>query len=296
MGERVVGRSTRRRRFLRSPLALASSVLLLLFSLGAVFAPWIAPQNPYDLATLNLRDARTAPLWQDGGKWPYVLGTDEQGRDVLSTILFGLRISFIVGITTVLLSGGVGIVAGLWAGYRGGWIDAIVMRLADVVFSFSTTLMAILLMGLLKAQGVAAVVLAIAITDWVRYARTTRGSTLALKDEEFISAIRAQGAGAVRIVARHILPNVVQPLLVLGAVDFAVVIVLESTLSFLGLGVPPTQPSLGTMIANGKDQLFAGQWWMMVFPAIVLVLLTMAVNLLGDWLRDELDPHSTERG
>jgi len=214
----------------------------------------------------------------------------------LSTILFGLRISFIVGITTVLLSGGVGIVAGLWAGYRGGLIDAIVMRLADVVFSFSTTLMAILLMGLLKAQGVGAVVLAIAITDWVRYARTTRGSTLALKDEEFISAIHAQGASASWIVARHILPNVVQPLLVLGAVDFAVVIVLESTLSFLGLGVPPTQPSLGTMIANGKDQLFAGQWWMMVFPAIVLVLLTMAVNLLGDWLRDELDPHSTERG
>lgn len=283
-------RQGRAKRFLHSPLAVVSAALVLAMALGAAFAPWLAPQNPYDLATLNLRDSRTPPLWLPGGKLPYLLGTDEQGRDIVSTILYGLRISFMVGIASVALSALVGITTGLWAGFRGGWVDALLMRLADVVFPFSTTLMAILLMGLFNARGVGAVVLAISVINWVRYARTARGSTLAVKGEEYIAAIRSLGAGASWVITRHILPNIVQPLLVVAAVDFAVVIVLESTLSFLGIGVPITQPSLGTMIAKGKDQLLAGSWWMLVAPGIVLVALSMAINVLGDWLRDELDP------
>lgn len=283
-------RQSRTKRFLHSPLAVVSAALVLAMVLGAIFAPLLAPQNPYDLATLNLRDSRTPPLWLPGGKLPYLLGTDEQGRDIVSTILYGLRISFMVGIASVALSALVGIATGLWAGFRGGWVDALLMRLADVVFPFSTTLMAILLMGLFNARGVGAVILAISVINWVRYARTARGSTLAVKGEEYIAAIRSLGAGASWVITRHILPNIVQPLLVVAAVDFAVVIVLESTLSFLGIGVPITQPSLGTMIAKGKDQLLAGSWWMLVAPGIVLVALSMAVNVLGDWLRDELDP------
>ncbi len=286
----------RRSRFLKfwtSPLAALSAFVLITAVAGALLAPWVAPQNPYDLATVNLRDARTPPLWDEGGRWPYLLGTDQQGRDILSTILFGLRISFLVGIGTVLLSGGVGITVGLWAGYRGGWPDSALMRLADVLFSFSTTLMAILIMGLFKARGIFAVIVAISVTNWVRYARTSRGSTLSVKTEEYITAVQAIGARRLRIVVRHVLPNVVQPLLVVGAVDFAVVIVLEATLSFLGIGVPVSQPSLGMMISRGKDQLLAGHWWMMVFPGLALVILTVAVNLIGDWLRDEFDPRKS---
>lgn len=275
-----------------SPLTLLSLSVVAALAMGAVLAPWISPQNPYDLATLNLREARTPPLWQAGGKAPYLLGTDDQGRDIFSTILYGLQISFVVALATVTLSGLAGTAAGLVAGYRGGWWDVLLMRLADVVFPFSTTLMAILLMGLFNARGVGAVILAIATINWVRYARTVRGSTLAVKGEEYISAIVVQGAGFWRVLLRHVLPNVLQPLIVVAAVDFAVVVVLESTLSFLGIGVPITQPSLGTMIARGKDQLFAGTWWMLVFPGLVLVLLTMAVNLIGDWLRDRWDPRT----
>lgn len=291
----AAARRSRWGRFWHSPLAVASAGVLLAFVVGAVFAPWLAPQNPYDLSRVNLGDARTPPLWQEGGRWPYLLGTDTQGRDILSTMLYGLRISFLVGLGVVMLSGGVGIAIGLWTGLRGGWPDAVLMRLADVVFSFSTTLMAILIMGLFKARGVGAVILAISVTDWVRYARTARGSTLALKGQEFVTAARSLGAGPLRLLGRHVLPNALPPLLVVAAVDFAVVIVLEATLSFLGIGVPVTQPSLGMMIARGKDQLLAGRWWMMVFPGAVLVLLTMAVNLLGDWLRDELDPRHPGR-
>lgn len=290
MTKRRLHNKTRWRRLGHSPITLVSLVVVLLLMAGAAMAPLLAPQNPYNLATLNLRDARTPPLWQHGGKLPYLLGTDDQGRDILSTILYGLQISFVVAIATVLLSGVVGTLAGLVAGFAGGWWDAVLMRLADVVFPFSTTLMAILLMGLFKARGIGAVVLAISIINWVRYARTARGSTLAVKQEEFITAIWAQGGGFIRILIRHVLPNAIQPLIVVAAVDFAVVIVLESTLSFLGIGVPVTQPSLGTMIARGKDQLFAGYWWMLVFPGLVLVVLTMAINLIGDWLQDELDP------
>jgi len=288
MGEQK--KSTRWDRFKRSPLTVFSAGVIVLFVFGAVFAPFVTPQNPFNLAELNLRDGKIPPLWQEGGKLPYLLGTDQQGRDIYSAMLYGLRISLFVSILTVFISMVVGILAGLWAGYYGKWVDAALMRLADVVFPFSTTLTAIFFMGLTEEKGVLTVVVAISIINWVRYARTTRGSTLALKSEEFISAVQAQGASVFRTLFRHVLPNIIQPLIVLAAVDFAVVIVLESTLSFLGIGVPVTEPSLGMMISQGKDQFLAGQWWMLIFPGLVLVLLTMAINLIGDWLRDELDP------
>lgn len=280
------------RDFRRSPMAIVSSTLILALALGAVFAPWIAPQNPYDLATLNLLDGNRPPVWLPDGKMSYILGTDNQGRDILSTILFGLRISFIVAIGVVSLAGGVGTAVGLWTGYRGGWPDALLMRVADIVFSFSTTLMAILIMGVFQARGILPVIFAIAVTDWVRYARTARGSTMSVTTQEFVQSAVALGLGTPRILTRHILPNVLPPLLVIAAVDFAVVIVLESTLSFLGIGVPVSQPSLGMMISVGSKYLLAGRWWMIVFPGLTLVTLTMAVNVFGDWLRDALNPHA----
>jgi peptide/nickel transport system permease protein len=286
---------TRWSRFVHSPLASISAILITVFVIGAILAPWIMPQNPYDLAQINLRDARTPPIWQEDGKWPYILGTDADGRDIFSTIFYGLQISFMVSVSAVVISAVVGILAGLIAGFYGGWSDTLLMRLADIVFPFSTTLTAILLMGLLEARGIIAIVAAISIINWVRYARTARGSTLSVRGEEYISAILAQGAGGFRILLHHVLPNAIQPLIVIGAVDFAVVIVLESTLSFLGIGVPVSQPSLGTMISRGNSQLLAGHWWMLAFPGIVLVTLTMAINLIGDWLRDELDPRQQGR-
>lgn len=273
-------------------MALVSSSLIAALALGAIFAPWLAPQNPYDLETLNLLDSNRPPIWLPEGKMPYLLGTDNQGRDILSTILFGLRISFLVAIGVVTSAGVLGTAVGLWTGFRGGWPDALLMRIADIVFSFSTTLMAILIMGVFQARGIVPVIFAIAITDWVRYARTARGSTMSVSTQEFVQSAIALGLGTPRILVRHILPNVLPPLLVIAAVDFAVVIVLESTLSFLGIGVPVSQPSLGMMISVGSEFLYAGSWWMIVFPGLTLVVLTMAVNVFGDWLRDALNPHA----
>lgn len=280
------------RDFRRSPMALVSSALIAALALGAIFAPWLAPQNPYDLATLSLLDSNRPPIWLPEGKMPYLLGTDNQGRDILSTILFGLRISFLVAIGVVTSAGVLGTAIGLWTGFRGGWPDALLMRIADIVFSFSTTLMAILIMGVFQARGILPVIFAIAVTDWVRYARTARGSTMSVSTQEFVQSAVALGLGTPRILVRHILPNVLPPLLVIAAVDFAVVIVLESTLSFLGIGVPVSQPSLGMMISVGSEFLYAGRWWMIVFPGLTLVVLTMAVNVFGDWLRDALNPHA----
>lgn len=280
------------RDFRRSPMALVSSALIAALALGAIFAPWLAPQNPYNLETLNLLDSNRPPIWLPKGKMPYLLGTDNQGRDILSTILFGLRISFLVAIGVVTSAGVLGTAIGLWTGFRGGWPDALLMRIADIVFSFSTTLMAILIMGVFQARGIVPVIFAIAITDWVRYARTARGSTMSVSTQEFVQSAIALGLGTPRILVRHILPNVLPPLLIIAAVDFAVVIILESTLSFLGIGVPVSQPSLGMMISNGSEFLYAGRWWMIVFPGLTLVVLTMAVNVFGDWLRDALNPHA----
>ena len=278
------------RHFLRDPSALVGGVILLLTIIGALFAPLISPQNPYDLEKVRLEDALKPPVWMPGGQKPFLLGTDEQGRDILSTILYGCRTSLSVAFGVVLLAGSFGLVMGLLAGFFGGILDAFVMRMADIFYSFSTTLMAILVLGLLKKKGIPVLILAISLTDWVRYARTLRGAVLAVKEEDYVSAARALGAGNLRILLRHVLPNAVPPLLVIAAVDFGVVIMLEATLSFLGVGLPVTEPSLGMMISIGRKYVYAGKWWLIVFPGITLTALVVGINLLADWLREEINP------
>jgi len=276
--------------FFHDPSALVGSFLLVVFIVAAVFAPWIAPQDPYDLEKVSLEHFLKPPIWKDGGELPFLLGTDDQGRGILSTILYGCRTSLIVGFGVVLTAGTFGIIMGLLAGYYGGVLDAVIMRLADTFFSFSTTLMAFLLLGLFKERGVLVVIIAICIADWVRYARTMRGSVLEVKEEAYILAAKATGARDLRLLLRHLFPNAIPPIFVVMAVDLAVVIMLEATLSFLGVGVPLTEPSLGMMIAIGKDYVYAGMWWLVVFPGAALVLLVVGINLFADWLREELNP------
>jgi peptide/nickel transport system permease protein len=276
--------------YFHDPSALVGSFLLVVFVLASLFAPWVAPQNPYDLEKVSLTYFLTPPLWMEGGEVPFLLGTDDQGRGIFSTILYGCRTSLTVGFGVVLIAGSFGITIGLLAGYYGGLLDSVTMRLADTFFSFSTTLMAFLLLGLFKERGVLIVILAICIADWVRYARTMRGSVLEVKEEAYITAAKATGAGDFRLLFKHLLPNAIPPIFVVMAVDLAVVIMLEATLSFLGVGVPLTEPSLGMMIAIGKDYIYAGMWWLVVFPGIALVLLVVGINLFADWLREELNP------
>jgi peptide/nickel transport system permease protein len=282
--------------FLHDPSAIVGSVILLLFLAAALLAPWITPQNPYDLTKLTLESFLKPPVWMEGGQPPFLFGTDDQGRDILSTIVYGCRTSLIVGFGVVLIAGAFGVVIGLLAGYYGKWLDALTMRLADTVFSFSTTLLAFLLLAIFKHGGILVVIIAICIADWVRYARTMRGSVLQVKEEAYVMAARATGAGDLRLLTRHILPNAVPPIFVIVAVDLAVVIMLEATLSFLGVGVPVTEPSLGMMIAIGKNYVYAGKWWMIVFPGAALVLLVVGINLFADWLREELNPKIERRG
>jgi peptide/nickel transport system permease protein len=282
--------------YLHDPSAIVGSVILLLFILAALLAPYITPQNPYDLTTLSLDHFLTPPIWMEGGTAPFVFGTDDQGRDILSTIIYGCRTSLMVGFGVVLAAGSFGILMGLLAGYYGGWLDAVTMRLADTFFSFSTTLLAFLLLGIFKHGGIPVVIIAICIADWVRYARTMRGSVLEVREEAYVMAAKASGAKDVRLLARHILPNAMPPIFVVVAVDLAVVIMLEATLSFLGVGVPLTEPSLGMMIAIGKNYVYAGMWWMIVFPGAALVLLVVGINLFADWLREELNPRIERHG
>ena len=270
--------------------AIAGSVVLAIFILATLFAPWITPQDPYDLETVSLEHFLTPPIWMEGGTSPYLLGTDDQGRGILSTIIYGCRTSLIVGFGVVSIAGAFGVIMGLLAGYYGGILDAAIMRLADTFFSFSTTLLAFLLLGLFKEGGIGTVIIAICIVDWVRYARTMRGSVLEVKEEAYVMAAKATGASDFRLLLKHLLPNAIPPILVVVAVDLAVVIMLEATLSFLGVGVPITEPSLGMMIAIGKNYIYAGMWWMIVFPGAALVLLVVAINLFADWLREELNP------
>jgi peptide/nickel transport system permease protein len=282
----------------RSPVAIVASLIAAICLIGAFGAGFIAPHNPFDLASVDLGDARLPPAWLEGGKATYPLGTDEQGRDVLSAILYGSRISIIVGAVSVFLSLAIGIALGLLAGYVGGKVDAIVMRIADVQLSFPAILIALLIDGVARAvfknadENLAFVVLvlAIAASGWVQYARTVRGSTLVEKNREYVQAARVIGVGPVTIMFRHVLPNVTGPVLVLATVHIATAIITEATLSFLGVGVPPTLPSLGTLIRNGNNFLFSGEWWITVFPGLALVMLVLSVNLLGDWLRDALNP------
>jgi len=289
MTERRI-RSKRLHSFLHDPSAVIGSVMLLVSILAARSAPWITPQNPYDLTEIRLANSLKPPIWSEEGEQPFLLGTDDQGRDIYSTIVYGCRTSLTVAFSVVLIAGSFGVLIGLLAGYYGGWIDTLTMRLADTVFSFSTTLLAILLLGVFKSSGVLTVIAAICIADWVRYARTMRGSVLEVKQEAYVMAARASGARDVRILLRHILPNAIPPILVVVAVDLAVVIMLEATLSFLGVGVPLTEPSLGMMISTGQRYVYADMWWMVLFPGTALILLVVGINLFADWLREELNP------
>ncbi len=267
--------------------------------LAAIFAPWVAPHDPFDLRTLNLLDAFTPPAWTAQGTRGYLLGTDDQGRDVLSAIIFGSRMSLLVGLIATLLAMVIGVSLGLLSGYAGGKVDAFIMRVADVQLSFPAILIALLVDGLARAVlpremhdqlAVYVLVVAIAASGWVRYARTVRGSTLVERGKEYVQAARVIGRHPLAIMFTHVLPNTLGPVLVLVTLHIGEAIITEATLSFLGVGVPPTQPSLGTLIRIGNDFLFSGEWWITVFPGAALVLLVLAINVLGDWLRDALNP------
>jgi peptide/nickel transport system permease protein len=284
--------------FRHSPYALGAAFVFLLCVGSAVFAPWVAPHNPFDLSQLDLTNSLRPPAWIDGGDPAFLLGTDDQGRDILSTILFGARISLAVGICAVLLSMALGVSLGLLAGYVGGKTDAFIMRVADVQLSFPAILVALLVDGVARAllpgahesMAFYVLVLSIGVSGWVQYARTVRGSTFVEKNKEYVQAARLFGIHPLAIMARHVLPNVLGPVLVIATIHIATAIITEATLSFLGVGVPPTEPSLGTLIRIGNDFLFSGEWWVTLFPGIALVVMVLAINLLGDWLRDALNP------
>ena len=274
-------------------LVLVACVLL------AVLAPWLASQNPFDPAALDLLDAFTRPGEAGISGRTYWLGADDQGRDVLSAILYGLRMSVLVGGVSVLLSMLIGVGLGVLAGYRGGWVDALIMRLADVQLTFPVLLVALLIFGIARGalpagyrddMAIYVIIAAIALSDWVQYARTVRGAVMVEKQKDYVAAARLLGRPPPVILCQHILPNVLAPVLVIGTISLALAIVAESTLSYLGVGLPPTQPSLGTLIRIGQGFLFSGEWWILLFPALMLLALALSVNLVGDWLRDALDP------
>ena len=285
--------------FKRNPLVIVATVAALICLLAAAFAPWIAPHNPFDLKTLNLLDAFSPPAWTAAGKSEFLLGTDDQGRDVLSTIMHGSRVSLVVGICAVFLSMVIGITLGLISGYVGGALDAFIMRVADIQLSFPAILIALLIDGVARAViakenhdqvAVYVLIFAIAASGWVQYARTVRGSTLVERNKEYVQAARVIGRRSLAIMFSHVLPNVMGPVMVLATLHVGTAIITEATLSFLGVGVPPTQPSLGTLIRVGNDFLFSGEWWITVFPGLALVILVLSINIIGDWLRDALNP------
>ncbi|WP_315772462.1 MULTISPECIES: ABC transporter permease [unclassified Bradyrhizobium] len=285
--------------FRRSKLTVAAAVITLLFFLLAIFAPLLSPQNPFDPAQLQLLNSRISPLWTADGQSPFLLGTDEQGRDVLSAILYGLRISLLVGVLGVAFSGALGIGLGLIAGYFGGRVDTVIMRIADVQLTFPPILIALLVNGIAKSVSgnrldwlsmLVVLVLAIGLSFWVQYARTVRSSVLVEKNKDYVAAAQLIGLPAPVIMLRHVLPNTTGPVLVIATINLALAIITEATLSFLGSGMPETMPSLGTLIRIGNNYLFAGEWWIVAFPGIALAGLILAINLLGDWLRDALNP------
>ncbi len=286
--------------FRRSPVAMASLAVVLVLVFGAILAPLIAPHDPFNPGSLNLMNGFSAPMAPNAFTGEvFWLGTDDQGRDVFSTILFGLRISLFVGFAAVALAMAIGITLGLLAGYLGGWVDAIVMRIADVQLTFPSILVAMLIFGIAKGiipiqyrdqVAIWVLILAIGLSDWVQFARVVRGATMVEKSREYVQAARLIGRTGPAIMIRHILPNVLSPVLVIATISLALAIIAEATLSFLGIGAPPTQPSLGTLIRIGQGFLFSGEWWILLFPAATLLALALAVNLLGDWLRDALNP------
>ena len=285
--------------FWQSKLTVVAAVVTLLIVFGALFAPWVAPHDPFDVKTLSLLNSHVPPAWATGGDARFLLGTDDQGRDVFSTILYGSRLSLAVGMMSVLFAAALGITLGLLAGYAGGFADTLIMRAADVQLTFPAILIALLIDGTAHAlfgqysdesATVWVLVLAIGLSFWVQYARTVRGSTFVERNKDYVLAARLIGIHPGLILLRHILPNVIGPVLVIATINLALAIILEATLSFLGVGLSPTQPSLGTMIRIGNNFLFAGEWWIAIFPGITLAALALSVNLLGDWLRDALNP------
>ena len=286
--------------FSRSPIVVLSTLFLFIAFLSATFAPWVAPNDPFDLASLDIMDSSLPPAWNElDGDSRFLLGTDDQGRGILSTIIYGARISLIVGFASVAFSLIMGVGLGLVSGYVGGRVDAFIMRVADIQLSFPSILIALLIDGVARSimprelhadLAFYVLIFAIGISGWVQYARTVRGSTMVEREKEYVQAARVVGRGPVLILWRHILPNVMGPVLVIATIHLAIAIITEATLSFLGVGVPPTTPSLGTLIRIGNDYLFSGEWWITIFPGIALVLLVLAINLVGDWLRDALNP------
>lgn len=285
--------------FRHSPLTVAAACTTLALVLAALLAPWIAPHDPFDPAGLDILDARLPPVWLADGSWRYPLGTDNQGRDILSSILYGSRISLVVSVLATLFSMIAGVSVGLISGYVGGRLDNLLMRLGDVQLSFPTILIALLIDGISRnvlprdlhqELAIPILIIAIGLSNWVQYARTVRGSTLVEREKEYVQAAKVTGVATHRILISHILPNVVGPVLVIATLGLGLAVLTEATLSFLGLGAPPTQPSLGTLIRIGNEVLFSGEWWITIFPGAALVILVLAVNLLGDWLRDALNP------
>lgn len=285
--------------FRTSPITIVATCLAVVMIVAAMIAPIITPQNPFDPGSLDLLDAFTPPIWSENGYAPFVLGTDDQGRDIYSAILYGSRVSILVGFASVVLSIIIGVTLGLISGYMGGAVDAVIMRITDIQVSFPGLLIALLISGVAKALlpgenqvdlAIAVMIISIALSIWPQFARTVRGSTMVEKNKEYVQAARVIGLSRFAIMFRHVLPNVMGPVLVIGTINLAIAILLEATLSFLGVGVPATQPSLGTLIRIGQDFLFSGEWWIVIFPGIFLALLVLSVNLLGDWLRDALNP------
>jgi peptide/nickel transport system permease protein len=285
--------------FTRSWLTMGAAAVTLLLVLSSALAPWIAPNNPLDLQSLSLLDGSKPPMWHPDGERRFPLGTDQQGRCVLSLVLFGMQISLIVGFFGVVLAAAIGIVLGLIAGYFGGRIDSFIMRAADVQLTFPAILIALLIDGTMRAAVGSGksdalifwvLVVSIGLSFWVQYARTVRGSTLVERNKDYVAAARLIGLSKTTILFRHVLPNVLGPVLVIATINLALAIITEATLSFLGVGLPLTQPSLGTLIRIGNEFLFSGEWWVVIFPGIALAALVLAVNLLGDWLRDALNP------
>jgi peptide/nickel transport system permease protein len=285
----------------RSKVAAVAAIVLVLAVGAAAFASWVAPHDTYDLRSLDLANALVPPAWLDGGRTTYWLGTDDQGRDLWSAILYGARISLAVGIASVALAVAIGVALGLVAGYAGGRVDALIMRFADVQLSFPAILIALLIDGVARAAlpqaaqshaALAVLVVSIAAANWVQYARSVRSSTLVEKRREYVQAAHVIGIRPLAIMRRHLLPNVLGPVVVLATINVATAIVTEATLSFLGVGVPVTEPSLGSLIRIGNDFLFSGEWWITIFPGTALVVLVLAINLVGDALRDALDPRA----
>jgi peptide/nickel transport system permease protein len=290
--------------FRTSPVAVVSALIAAICILGAAFSHWLAPHNPFDLASLSLMDSFKPPIFSApvGGvdpDWSYPLGTDDQGRDILSGIMYGARISLIVGACAIVFAAVVGISVGLLAGYQGGIVDTLLMRVADIQLSFPAILIALLVDGVISAVlprnirenlELYVIIFAIGISLWPQFARTVRGSTLVERGKDYVLAARVIGLSSVRIMASHILPNVLGPVTIIATLNLGLAIINEATLSFLGVGLPPTQPSLGTLIRIGNDFLFSGEWWVTIFPGVALVLMVLSINLLGDWLRDALNP------